>query len=249
MWEIQALKRKSNRMVFNNSKPRELLKRIEVCQGTKPCEFFTIDALAQRFKEKAFSDISILYIGGSLNLGTGLASAEDVFLKKIHQNLVNKWPSKTVTTINFIRSFKDDGKGDVQEQLEKFYSLFANYNLDLVLPSFLKISSNDLFAIMNFIEFCQEKKIKVSFIETPISSEVRSVKNTSFSAVNMSRSDVINKIIEKKIPIFRLDIFFYKDLVKKSGFIWQDSIHPTGYGHSLLAKFLTPRIINEINRN
>lgn len=180
--------------------------------------------------------LRVLFIGSSQTFGSGATEPEDTFVERIRAAL-----SPPPAGFPEIECINTAIPGEISLNLYQHYAAhWIDYEPDLVV---INLSVNDAkyhdFAenLHKFATLNRARSIDTLFVLEAVSIEEH---------VDGLFTHAIMRDVGEEFGVPVLDSHGYISERFDDGFLWWDVVHPTSYGHGLIADFLTPRIVEQL---
>ncbi|MDH5533483.1 MAG: SGNH/GDSL hydrolase family protein [Candidatus Pacebacteria bacterium] len=215
-----------------------------------------VQTISDEIMEKNINDNrdKIMFIGSSQTWGAG-ASQYNKSFTKVFEKLINEQNTNSDSTVSAEidkRILGIEIKKDINvintgisgtissELLSEYKNQWINLNPKIVL---INLSSNDFTYQVN--QNAYEKNIR-KFIEINKKESIETVLIIEANSKEYEMDNYLHDILKDisvEENILLIDMNKYLEEIDSQGIIWWDFVHPTDYGHELIAK----KLVEEIN--
>ncbi len=183
----------------------------------------------------------IIFIGTSQTIGVGANRLEDTFYVRTHLYLRAGIPASI-----HLESINISVSGSNSKSLLKDYEQdYLKLRPDIVL---INLANNDKWNKKFFPEISSIlKKNKLSGIKTVLLEEASGQGDSSHRFALLTNHKELRKLAQLyNIPVYPLHEYLNQPSLSSSGTVWWDHVHLTSYGHELVAHWLAPKLLKEL---
>jgi hypothetical protein len=192
---------------------------------------------AERRVARADSALRVLYVGSSQTIGAGAESAESTFVGRTHRLMIAALgPSRPLESLNIAVS-GSVGPRLLDDDRDKYLA----FRPDLMV---IDLASNDdaqslRASVEGFLALNASLGVKTILLKEAVACP---------DCPEQARKHaVLDELARRyRAPIYDLHGYLAGPAVSSSGYLWWDSDHLAPYGHELVARWLAPKVLENL---